>query len=188
MIFIIINDFDKDLVLTKDVFKIISLSSNVINYNKIVYKVVKTNLILYIRRLNLKYKEELFLDLKLDFIFNDEQFIQIENVLENLENLLKIKDYRHVFDFKFLKKILNIIEIVDYFDFRYTKMMTKSIIQIYLTTHKIVFNIIKDRTTLRKKYDIVLTRRIELLIKKKFRQLFIKNVQEYVLFRMFLIN
>ena len=70
--FIIINNLDKDLILIKDVFKIIDLSLNVINHDKIVYKVVKTDLILYIRRLNLKYKKELFLNLKLNFILNDE--------------------------------------------------------------------------------------------------------------------
>ena len=44
----IINDLDKDLVLIKDVFKITNLLSNVINHDKVVYKVVKTDLILYI--------------------------------------------------------------------------------------------------------------------------------------------
>ena len=46
--FTIINDLGKDLILTKDVFKNNGLLLNTINYNKIVYKFVKTNLILYI--------------------------------------------------------------------------------------------------------------------------------------------
>ena len=39
-----------------------------------------------------------------------------------------MKDYRHVFDFKFLELILDVVEIVDYLDVRYVKMMTELVV------------------------------------------------------------
>ena len=39
-----------------------------------------------------------------------------------------MKDYRHVFDLKFLKLILDIVEIVDYLTICYIKIMIELII------------------------------------------------------------
>jgi hypothetical protein len=93
----------------------------------------------------------------------------------NLKGLLKIKNYKYTFDLKFLELILDITEAVDYRDSRYVKMITELIARGYLIIYKVSLDIIKGYSTLRKRYDKVLTRRVELLIKAGFRLLFIKN-------------
>ena len=86
-----------------------------------------------------------------------------------------MKDYRHTFNLKFFKLILNVVGTTDYLNVYCVKIMTEPVAQAYLTTYKVVLNIIEAHNTLRKKYNKVLTRRTELLIKKRFRQLSVKN-------------
>lgn len=86
-----------------------------------------------------------------------------------------MKSYKHAFDFKFLELILNIIRATGHFDTHCAKIIIKPVAQAYLTTYKVVLDIIKDHNTLREKYDKVFTQYVELLVEKEFKQLSVKN-------------
>jgi hypothetical protein len=78
-------------------------------------------------------------------------------VPENLEGLLEMKGYKHAFNLKFLKLILDVTRTAGHYNSRYIKMMTKSVTQTYLTIYKVSLDIIKGYNTLHKRYNKVLT-------------------------------
>ena len=74
----------------------------------------------------------------------------------NLEGLLEIKDYRHTFNLKFLKLILDVVRTAGHLNTYYIKIMTKLVVQVYLIIYKVALDIIEDCNTLHKRYNKVL--------------------------------
>jgi hypothetical protein len=170
------------------VSKITGLPPDAINHDRVIYEAAKADMIPCIRRLDSKHKDELFLGLKLGSTLNGAQLTQAENVPGNLEGLLEMKGHRHAFVLKFLELVLDVAGAAGHLDTRCVKMMTEPVAQAYLTTYEVALDIIEGRSTLRERYDKVLTQRAELLVEKGFRLLSVKDTQERALLRMLLMS
>ncbi|KAL8939167.1 MAG: hypothetical protein Q9211_002861 [Gyalolechia sp. 1 TL-2023] len=186
---VIINDLGKSSTL--------AMKSNVdickVNHDMILYQVVakQPSLIPSLDDLRLDHKSDLILGLKLGAEFNFGQLAQAENVPACLSGLEAMQGRTRAFEMRFIEQILDIAGALGHVDHTGAKKLTEPVFQSYQSVYEIAINIINGKMSLRDGYDMILTRKVDLLVKAGWRNdrpLDVRNPEHRALMRLLCIG
>ncbi|KAI1390343.1 uncharacterized protein F4822DRAFT_233317 [Hypoxylon trugodes] len=168
---IIVNDIGKDDQLAIDYQTATGEDISHLNHDMILLKAARGGLLGCLERLSEADRSDMIYGMELGAEFNFGQLAQAENVPACLANFEKMRDHARSFRLRFLEQMLDIAGAAGHLDWTCAKKLTQSNFDAYSTVYEVGIGIISDGLTLREGYDLVLTRRLELLQEKGFRKL-----------------
>ncbi|KAI0175528.1 hypothetical protein GGR52DRAFT_537098 [Hypoxylon sp. FL1284] len=169
---VVVNDIGKDKQLAVDYERKTGEDIDTSNHDMILIKAVRAGLVDCLERLEEDYKYDIILGMELGAEFNFGQLAQGENVPAALEILEIMRGRERSFKLRFMEQLLDIAGAAGHLDWTCAKKLTQSNYDAYRAVYDAGIGIIKkDGLSLRQGYDVVLTRRLDLLRDKGFRAL-----------------
>ncbi|KAI2463080.1 hypothetical protein F4781DRAFT_146001 [Annulohypoxylon bovei var. microspora] len=168
---IVVNDIGKDDELALDYEK--KTGENIANQNHdmILIKSVKAGLVGCLDRLSQEDRDDIIRGMELGAEFNFGQLAQAENAPACLAGLATMRGHERSFRLRFQEQLLDIAGAAGHLDWTCAKKLTQSNFDAYRTVYDVGMGIISKGLSLRAGYDLVLTRRLNLLREKEFRPL-----------------
>ncbi|KAI1205324.1 uncharacterized protein F4807DRAFT_443599 [Annulohypoxylon truncatum] len=174
---IVVNDIGKDDQLALDYEK--ETGENIANQNHdmILIKAVRAGLVKCLNptdtrcRLSQEDRDDIIRGMELGAEFNFGQLAQAENAPACLAGLATMRGHPRSFRLRFEEQLLDIAGAAGHLDWTCAKKLTQSNFDAYRTVYDVGMGMISEGLSLRAGYDLVLTRRLNLLIEKKFRPL-----------------
>jgi hypothetical protein len=183
------NDLGKDPNLARDYADKNGIDISHVNHDMILYHAVEAGMVPALDRLTKQDKEYLLLGIKLGSDFNFGQLAQAENAPASLTSLLEMRGHERAFQMRFMEQILDLAGAAGHEDWTCAKKMIEPIFESYKNVHDVANAIIMRHMNLREGYDIILTRKLELLHRAGYkRQLDIKQFQDRALMRLFCLG
>lgn len=161
----IINDLGKDPSLATDYSSRKGADISKVNHDMILYHAVEAGLVPSLDRLTEENKNDLLMGIKLGSDFNFGQLAQAENAPASLSGLLEMGERERAFELRFMEQILDLSGAAGHEDCTCAKKMTEPIFQSYKNVYDVAHEIITRTLTLRQGYDLILSRKLELLRK-----------------------
>ncbi|KAI2613655.1 uncharacterized protein GGS25DRAFT_468330 [Hypoxylon fragiforme] len=181
---IIVNDIGKDDQLARDYEKATGEPIAHLNHDMILIKAVKAGFVDCLDRLAPEDKADIIRGMDLGADFNFGQLAQAENVPACLASFARIKGHTRSFRLRFSEQLLDIAGAAGHLDWTGAKKLTQSNFDAYSTVYQVGMGIISEGLSLRKGYDLVLTRRLNLLREKGFRSLDLNEKDDRALARL----
>ncbi|EXJ71500.1 uncharacterized protein A1O5_05308 [Cladophialophora psammophila CBS 110553] len=189
IISMIINDLGKDPTFATDYATRFGNDISKVNHDMILYRAVKARMVPALDRLTEQDKDYLLLGIKLGSDFNFGQLAQAENAPASLSGLLEMRDHDRAFEMRFMEQILDLAGASGHEDWTCAKKMIEPIFQSYNNVYDVAHGIIQAKMGVREGYDIILTRKLELLHKAGYsRQFNVKELADRALMRLFCLG
>ncbi|KAK5247778.1 hypothetical protein LTR40_000982 [Exophiala xenobiotica] len=134
-----------------------------VNHDMILYHAVQAGMVPALDRLTEENKTCLLLGIKLGSDFNFGQLAQAENSPASLASLADMNGHDRAFELRFMEQVLDLAGASGHEDWTCAKKMIEPILQSYRNVYDVAHAIISGKTGLREGYDIILTRKLELL-------------------------
>ncbi|KAI1086189.1 hypothetical protein F5B19DRAFT_480148 [Rostrohypoxylon terebratum] len=174
---IVVNDIGKDDQLALDYGKETGENISAQNHDMILIKAVKKGLVKCLDPpnprclLSPEYIDAIIRGMELGAEFNFGQLAQAENAPACLAGLTAMRGHAHSFRLRFEEQLLDIAGAAGHLDWTGAKKLTQSNFDAYRAVYDVGTGIISRGLSLRAGYDLVLQRRLDLLIEKRFRPL-----------------
>jgi hypothetical protein len=140
-------------------------------------------------RLTEENKACLLLGIKLGSDFNFGQLAQAENAPASLAGLADMNGHDRAFDIRFMEQVLDLAGASGHEDWTCAKKMIEPIFQSYRNVYDVAHAIISGETGLREGYDIILTRKLDLLHRAGYHRDFdIQEPSDRALMRLFCLG
>lgn len=159
----VINDLGKDPNLARDYAKHGGIDISKVNHDMILYHAVEAGMVPALDRLTQEDKDYLLMGIRLGADFNFGQLAQAENAPASLAGLLEMSGHDRAFEMRFMEQILDLSGAAGHEDWTCAKKMIEPIFQSYNNVYDVAHAIISRKTSLRQGYDIILTRKLDLL-------------------------
>ena len=131
----------------------------------ILLQAVKADMVPCVKRLSSKGQTHLLLGITLSADFNFGQLAQAENAPASLSGLLFMRSHLRAFSLRFLEQILDVAGAAGHMDHTCAAKLVEPIYRAYHNVHDVAQAIISRTLSLRQGYDMILTRRNDLLTK-----------------------
>ncbi|KAI1142637.1 hypothetical protein F5Y05DRAFT_365562 [Hypoxylon sp. FL0543] len=141
------------------------------NHDMILFRAVKSGRVRCLDRLSQEDRDDIIRGMELGAEFNFGQLAQAENAPACLASLATMRGHARSFRLRFEEQLLDIAGAAGHLDWTCAKKLTQSNFDAYRTVYDAGMGIISEGLTLRAGYDLVLTRRLNLLREKGFRSL-----------------
>ncbi|KAI1454255.1 hypothetical protein F4805DRAFT_329004 [Annulohypoxylon moriforme] len=174
---IVVNDIGKDDQLAVDYEKETGENIASQNHDMILIKAVRAGLVKCLNptdprcRLPQEDRDDIIRGMELGAEFNFGQLAQAENAPACLAGLATMRGHARSFRLRFEEQLLDIAGAAGHLDWTCAKKLTQSNFDAYRTVYDVGMGIISKGLSLRAGYDLVLKRRLNLLIEKGFRSL-----------------
>ncbi|KAF4463816.1 hypothetical protein FALBO_9358, partial [Fusarium albosuccineum] len=182
--YIVINDLGKDPQLASDFRDKTREDISALNHDMILLKAVEAGLVPCIDHLPPTHKLEVMRGIWLGAEFNVGQLAQAENAPASLSILQDMRGHEHAWEVHFMQQILDISGAAGHEDWTSAKKFIQPIFEAYYNVYDVATRIIRGQEGLRQGYDLILTRRSEMLSDKGFRVLDIQSLGDRVLMRL----
>lgn len=183
------NDLGKDPSLASDYARLMGIDISKVNHDMILYHAVDAGMVPSLDRLAKEDKDYLLLGIKLGSDFNFGQLAQAENAPASLSGLLEMRGHDRAFEMRFMEQILDLAGAAGHEDWTCAKKMIEPIFQSYKNVYDVAHAIIHEHLPLKNGYDIILTRKLELLRSVGFaREMDIQNPHDRALMRLFCLG
>ncbi|KAK5188582.1 hypothetical protein LTR92_011391 [Exophiala xenobiotica] len=140
-------------------------------------------------RLTEENKACLLCGIKLGSHFNFGQLAQAENAPASLASLADMNGHDRAFELRFMEQVLDLAGASGHEDWTCAKKMIEPIFQSYRNVYDVAHAIISGKTGLREGYDIILTRKLDLLHQAGYQRDFdIQNPSDRALMRLFCLG
>ncbi|KAK5344386.1 hypothetical protein LTS03_011816 [Exophiala xenobiotica] len=185
----VINDLGKDPNLAEDYAQKKGLDISKVNHDMILYHAVQAGMVPALDRLTEENKKCLLIGIKLGSDFNFGQLAQAENAPASLASLADMNGHDRAFELRFMEQVLDLAGASGHEDWTCAKKMIQPIFQSYRNVYDVAHAIISGKTGLREGYDIILTRKLELLHQAGYQRDFdIQNPSDRALMRLFCLG
>lgn len=185
----VINDLGKDPNLATDYARQEGIDISKVNHDMILYYAVEAGMVPALDRLTKENKEFLLTGIKLGSDFNFGQLAQAENAPASLSGLSKMRGRDRAFELRFMEQVLDLSGAAGHEDWTCAKKMIEPIFQSYQNVYDAAHAIISGQMKLREGYDIILTRKLDLLHRAGYRRQFdIQNPADRALMRLFCLG
>ncbi|KAI1440658.1 hypothetical protein F5Y02DRAFT_339633 [Annulohypoxylon stygium] len=174
---IVVNDIGKDDQLASDYEKETGENIRTQNHDMILIKAVKKGLVECLDPkssrclLSPEYIDDIIRGMELGAEFNFGQLAQAENAPACLAGLTTMRGHAHSFRLRFEEQLLDIAGAAGHLDWTGAKKLTQSNFDAYRAVYDVGMGIISEGLSLRAGYDLVLKRRLSLLVERNFRTL-----------------
>ena len=186
LVSMVTNDLGKDPQLARDFAEKVGPDISNVNHDMILYHAVDKGMVPALDRLTKRDRDYLLLGIKLGSDFNFGQLAQAENAPASLSGLLEMRDHERAFEMRFMEQILDLAGAAGHEDWTCAKKMIEPIFQSYRNVYDVAHGIIRRQMPLRKGYDIILIRKLELLRKAGYsREFDIDKPADRALMRLF---
>jgi hypothetical protein len=182
---VIINDLGKDPSLASDYRNATGQDISAQNHDTILLKAAEAGLVHSLHHLSLEQQEQIMVGLQIGAEFNFGQLAQAENAPVSLSSLrpqTTEKD-RHAFDLHFAEQLLDIAGAAGHMDWTCAQKLIEPILDAYRNVYYVVTQVVSARLTPRDGYDLILVRRGDMLSKRGFRSLNVRDPSERALLR-----
>lgn len=184
LVAMVVNDLGKDSDLAKAVIARVGDSLAKQNHDMIVYAAAKAGMIPLLDDFDAARKADLMLGLQFGSGLNAAQLAQAENVPANLKGALLMKGHDRAFSIKYMELLLDVAGADGHLGARGAKAMIEPVFQSFMTTRRVLQDIVAGKCDLRAGYDQVLTQRQEMLVKDGFEPLSVKKPRDRALLRL----
>ena len=159
------NDLGKDHNLASDYAKLKNIDISKVNHDMILLHAVEAGMVKSLDLLPAEQRAQLITGIKLGAEFNFGQLAQGENAPASLSGLLAMRGEQRAFDMRFMEQILDLSGAAGHEDWTCARKMIEPIFQSYRNVFDAARAIISGEMDLRTAYDIIPTRKLELLHK-----------------------
>jgi len=180
----VVNDLGKDSTLAARVEQATGIPMLKQNHDMVLFEAVKADLVSCMHELNPQQRDYLMVGLKMGCRLNLGQLVQAENVPGSLDVMIELKDHEHAFELKFLEQLCDVAGALGHVDATCSKSMIEPVFQAFMTVHKVLSDILHDRSSLREAYDEVLTQRADFIEDAGYRRLTVKSPEDRALLRL----
>ncbi|GAB7340171.1 hypothetical protein MBLNU457_6645t1 [Dothideomycetes sp. NU457] len=180
----VVNDLGKDTTLAARVEQATGKSMLKQNHDVVLYEAVKADLVSCMHELNSEQRDCLVIGLKMGSRLNLGQLAQAENVPGSLDVMIELKGHEHAFELKFLEQLFDVAGAAGHVDATCSKSMIEPVFQAFMTVHKVLSDILHDRSSPREAYDEVLTQRADIIANAGYRRLTVKTPEDRALLRL----
>ena len=181
---LVINDLGKDKTLATALEAKTGRPHTMENHDVVLYEAVQAGIFPCMQNLGRQQRDDVLLGLETGARLNMAQLAQAENVPGSLDVILKLKGHEHAFELKFFEQVLDVAGAAGHIDSTCAKSFVEPVYQAFMTSHKVLTDILHGRCTLREGYDDVLTQRASTLYEKGYRRLDVRDSQERALLRL----
>jgi hypothetical protein len=171
----VVNDLGKDPQLATKYRNATGKDISALNHDMILLKAVEAGLVTCLDRLPDNDRANIVRGMELGSAFNFGQLAQAENVPACLASLRAMKGHDRAFQMRFMEQLLDIAGADGHMDWLGAKKLIEPIFEGYQNVYDVAMGIISGELSLREGYDLILIRRAELLRKKDFRTLDVKD-------------
>jgi len=180
----VVNDLGKDETLATRVEEATAKSMSKENHDVVLYEAVQADLVACMHQLEPEQRETLVIGLKMGSRLNLGQLAQAENVPGSLDVMLELRGHEQAFEMKFLEQLFDVAGAAGHVDATCSKSMIEPVFQAFMTVHKVLSDILHDRSSLRKAYDEVLTQRAKMIETGGYRKLTVDIKEDRALLRL----
>ncbi|KAI1400466.1 hypothetical protein F4819DRAFT_461206 [Hypoxylon fuscum] len=180
---IVVNDIGKDEGLAREYQDAEGEDISTANHDLVLLKAVQSGFVKCLDRLSPEDKADIMRGMELGAEFNFGQLAQAENAPACLASLAKMRGHARSFRLRFMEQLLDIAGAAGHLDWTCAKKLTQSNFDAYRTVYDAGIGIIEGGLSLREGYDLVLQRRLDLLRKKGFRTVNLKEKDDRALAR-----
>ncbi|OTA97868.1 hypothetical protein M434DRAFT_391483 [Hypoxylon sp. CO27-5] len=181
---VVVNDIGKDDQLASEHYAKTGENIAGLNHDMVLLKAVQAGLVDSLDRLSKEDRDDIIHGMKLGAEFNFGQLAQAENAPACLASLATMKGHARSFQLRFKEQLLDIAGAAGHLDWTCAKKLTQSNFDAYCTVYDVGMGIVSGKLSLRSGYDLVLTRRLDLLRGKGFRSLDLQNDDNRALARL----
>ncbi|KAI1336080.1 hypothetical protein F5Y15DRAFT_218242 [Xylariaceae sp. FL0016] len=162
----VVNDLGKDSELAKNYQQQTGQDISAMNHDMILLKAVHAGLVPCLDRLVKTDKDDIILGMELGAELNFGQLAQAENAPACLSKLQTMRGHEAAFQLRFMEQLLDIAGAAGHMDWTGAKKLIQPIFEAYRNVHDAAMGIISGGLSLRAGYDLILSRRLELLQKR----------------------
>ncbi|KAJ0300309.1 hypothetical protein Brms1b_012879 [Colletotrichum noveboracense] len=184
LVYIVINDLGKDPQLASDYLCKTGEDIAAMNHDIILLKAVEAGLVPSVDRLPRWHKEEIICGIELGAEFNPGQLAQAENAPACLSSLLEMRGHGREFNFHFMQQLLDIFGAAGHEDWTCAKKFIQPIAEAYQNVYEVAVGIVSGDQGVREAYDVILSRRSEMLHRKGFSSLHVTQPEDRALMRL----
>ena len=159
----IINDLGKDPLLAEDYAEKKDMDISKVNHDMILSLAMEAGLVPALDRIEEHHRQDIIKGIKLGSDFNFGQLAQAENAPASLAGLLGMSDSSRAFEVRFMEQILDLAGASGHEDWTCARKMIEPIFQSYKNVFAVATAIISGDGDLRKGYDVILARKLDLL-------------------------
>ena len=159
------NDLGKDHNLATDYAKLKNIDISKVNHDMILLHAVEAGMVPALDLLPAEQRAQLVTGIKLGAEFNFGQLAQGENAPASLSGLLAMRGEDRAFEMRFMEQILDLSGAAGHEDWTCARKMIEPIFQSYRNVFDAARAIISGEMDLRTAYDIIPTRKLDLLKK-----------------------
>lgn len=185
----VINDLGKDPNLAKDYAQLEGVDISKVNHDMILYRAVEAGMVPALNRLTKENKQQVLRGIKLGSNFNFGQLAQAENAPASLAGLAEMRGHDRAFEMRFMEQVLDLAGASGHEDWTCAKKLIDPICQSYRNVYDVAHAIMDEKMSLREGYDIILTRKLDLLRRTGYSRPFdIQNRRDRALMRLFCLG
>ena len=182
--YVVVNDLGKDPQLASDYYSKTGEDISDLNHDIILLKAMEAGLVPSIDRLPEEYKDEIIAGIRLGAEFNPGQLVQAENVPACLSGLLDMRGHEGQFKFHFMQQLLDISGAAGHEEWTCASKFIEPIAKAYQDVYEVAYGIIWGDQGLRQAYDMILTRRGQILYEEGFKSLDVSHPEDRALMRL----
>ncbi|ETN45320.1 uncharacterized protein HMPREF1541_09151 [Cyphellophora europaea CBS 101466] len=164
----IINDLGKDPNLAADYAELKGEDITNVNHDMILLCAVEAGMVKALDRLTDQHREFLMDGIRLGSELNFGQLAQAENAPASLAGLEDMRGKDRAFQMRFMEQVLDVSGAKGHEDWTAALVMIEPVFQSYHNVYDVASGIISGSYTLRQGFDLILTRKLELLQKAGF--------------------
>ncbi|CAG8266096.1 unnamed protein product [Penicillium salamii] len=175
---IIIHDLGRDPKMASDCRAQTGVDISTLNHDAILLEACKASLVPKLALLPDQDRVDALRGIELGATFNFGQLAQAENVPASLTGLYKMRGHNRSFRLHFMKQLLQVAGDAGHMDWSCAKKLIQPVFDSYRNVYDACEGIIAGTLTVRSGYDLVLTRRAELLRDQNVRVYHVEDVLE----------
>ena len=185
----IINDLGKDPDLAEEYANLKNIDISKVNHDMILSLAVDADLVPALNRIEDHHRQDIVKGIKLGSDFNFGQLAQAENAPASLAGLLGMSGQSRAFEVRFMEQILDLAGASGHEDWTCARKMIEPIFQSYQNVWTVATAIISGDSDLRKGYDVILTRKLDLLHRSGYDKDFdVTKADERAMMRLFCLG
>jgi hypothetical protein len=185
----IINDLGKDPNLASDYAKRKGEDISNVNHDMILLCAVDAGMIPALTKLTDFHRDVLMDGIRLGSELNFGQLAQGENAPASLIGLEDMRGKDRSFQFRFMEQVLDVSGAKGHEDWTSARVMIEPVFQSYRNVYDVASGIIAGTYTLREGFDLILTRKIELLQRAGYTKLFdVHKPEDRAMLRVFCLG
>lgn len=159
----IINDLGKDPTLATDYAELTGEDISNVNHDMILLCAIEADMVPALDRLTKEHRAVMMDGIRLGAELNFGQLAQAENVPASLAGLRSMRGKDRAFQFRFMEQVLDVSGAKGHEDWTAALVMIEPVFQSYHNVYDVASGVISGAFTLRQGFDLILTRKLELL-------------------------